>query len=307
MMRRASLGRLDAWLTERLARHHATPYLDRFRALDLPVVQRLITVRREVRLARDAAAGPEQARLAAISRVLDHTIRRMTLYKKELWQLLTKADFIGWDALAAALGIDGAAVATLEVTHRSTHPIIALADFVAGETPSPMGRPGPIPLFCPVDDHEDAVAEQVAALATADLTANPTAHVCVVCATTATAQQLHARLARRLADAGFSVRRGYRDAFEFAPGCTVTNLRQVKGLEFDSVIVVDPAGKPYAATAQGRRNLYTVITRAKDQLRFVVRRALSPLLDPAIKRGLLCVETTDLSLGMSLEDDDEPF
>src|SRR5205814_2945030 len=111
--------------------------------------------------------------------------------------------------------------------------------------------------------HDDAVAEQVATRATADLATNPAAHVCVVCARPATAQQLHARLARLLADAGFPVRHGYRDDFKFAPGLTVTNLRQVKGLEFDSVIVVDPAGTPYAATAQGRRNLYTVITRAE--------------------------------------------
>jgi hypothetical protein len=81
----------------------------------------------------------------------------------------------------------------------------------------------------------------------------------------------------------------------------------VKGLEFDSVIVLDPAGKPYSATVQGRRNLYTVITRAQDQLRFVVRRALSPLLASAIERGLLCVETTNLSPGTLLEDEDEPF
>jgi len=226
-------------------------------------------------------------------------------------KIIPDADFIGWDGLAAELGINGAAVATLEVTHRSTHPIITLADFVAGETPttmtpSPNGRPGPIPVLCYVDDHDNAVAEQVATLATADLATNPAAHVCVVCAWPTTAQQLHARLTRRLADAGFPVRHGYRDAFTFAPGLTVTNLRQVKGLEFDSVIVVDPADKLYGATMQGRRNLYTVITRAKDQLRFVVRRALSPLLAAAIERGFLGVETTDLSPGTFLEDEDEP-
>ena len=214
-------------------------------------------------------------------------------------KIIPDADFIGWDGLTAKLGIAGAAVATLEVTHRSTYPIIALADFVAGDTPttmtpSPSGRSGPIPVLCYVDDHDKAVAEHVATLATADLATNPAAHVCVVCARPATAQQLHARLARLLANAGFPVRHGYKDAFEFAPGCTVTNLHQVKGLEFDSVIVVDPAGKLYGTTVQGRRNLYTVITRAKDQLRFVVRRALSPLLASAIECGFLGVETTDL-------------
>src|SRR5207245_699625 len=103
-----------------------------------------------------------------------------------------EADFIGWDALAAELGIEGTAVATLEVAHRSTHPIVALADAVAGATPttmtsSPSNRPRPIPVLCHVDDHDDAVAEQIAAFATADLAVNPAAHVCVVCATIITA------------------------------------------------------------------------------------------------------------------------
>jgi hypothetical protein len=75
--------RLDAWLAERLVRYQATVYLDRFRTLDLPVVQRLVTVRREVRLARDAAADPEQTRLDYVFRVFDRAIARMALYKKE--------------------------------------------------------------------------------------------------------------------------------------------------------------------------------------------------------------------------------
>ena len=227
-------------------------------------------------------------------------------------KIIPDVNFIGWDALAATLGIAGAAVATLEVTHRSTQPIMMLADFVAGEAPatgasSPRGRVGPVPRLLLVDDNEEAVAVQVAALATADLTAHPAAHVCVVCVTLASAQRLHARLASLLAAAGFPVRHGYRDAFAFAPGLTITNLRQVKGLEFDSVIVVDQAGKAYAATAQGRRNLYTVMTRAKDQLRFVARRAPSPLLTAALAHGLVVGETTDGSPGTFLEDEEEPF
>jgi DNA helicase II / ATP-dependent DNA helicase PcrA len=229
-------------------------------------------------------------------------------------KIIPEADFIGWDVLAATLGVEGAAVATLEVAHRSTQPIIALADAIAGETPttsrpSPAGRPGSMPMLFYVADAEDAVAQQVAALARTDLGANPNAHVCVVAATTAMARRLHTTLASLLAAAGFPVRLGYNDTFEFAPGLTVTNLRQVKGLEFDSVLVVDPVGRSYAATTQGRRNLYTVITRAKDQLRFITRRAPSPLLAHAIARGLLLVETTDVTpvtLVLS-EDEDEPF
>ena len=54
-------ARLDAWLAERLALYDATAYLDRFRTLDLPVVRRLVTLRWEVHLARDAAHGTDRS------------------------------------------------------------------------------------------------------------------------------------------------------------------------------------------------------------------------------------------------------
>src|SRR5262245_56520683 len=115
---------------------------------------------------------------------------------------------------------------TCNQLHRSTQPIMTLADFVAGDSSatgasSPRGRAGPIPRLLLVDDDEEAVAAQVAALATADLAVHPAAHVCVVCVTAASAQRLHVRLASLLAAAGFPVRHGYRDAFAFAPGLTI--------------------------------------------------------------------------------------
>ena len=66
-------------------------------------------------------------------------------------------------------------------------------------------------------------------------------------------------------------------------------------------------GKPYAATAQGRRHLSTVMTRAKDQLRFVARRVPSPLLTAALAHGLVIRETTDGAPGTFSEDAEEPF
>jgi superfamily I DNA/RNA helicase len=33
----------------------------------------------------------------------------------------------------------------------------------------------------------------------------------------------------------------HRDQFDFSPGITITNIHQVKGLEFRNVLIVDPA------------------------------------------------------------------
>jgi superfamily I DNA/RNA helicase len=52
----------------------------------------------------------------------------------------------------------------------------------------------------------------------------------------------------------------------------VLSVRQAKGLEFDSVVVADPAGI-LAESARGRSDLYVAMTRATHRLTLVVPRA----------------------------------
>ena len=47
-------------------------------------------------------------------------------------KIIPDADFVGWEALAAELGVEGMTVARLEVAHRATRPIMALADSLVG-------------------------------------------------------------------------------------------------------------------------------------------------------------------------------
>ena len=54
--------------------------------------------------------------------------------------------------------------------------------------------------------------------------------------------------------------------FEFKPGIDVTDVSQVKGLEFDYVIIPDANLKYYPDTAVARRTLHIAITRAVHQL-----------------------------------------
>ncbi len=55
-------------------------------------------------------------------------------------------------------------------------------------------------------------------------------------------------------------------------------VESVKGLEFDSVIVVDPAGI-VEESAQGLRSLYVALTRATRRVALVYSGALPPPLD----------------------------
>ena len=62
------------------------------------------------------------------------------------------------------------------------------------------------------------------------------------------------------------VRRVVNQEFTFAPGIEVTEIEQVKGLEFDYVIVVDVTDHHYPDSARARRKLHVAATRAIHQL-----------------------------------------
>jgi len=91
-------------------------------------------------------------------------------------------------------------------------------------------------------------------------------------------------------------------------GGTVTNLRQVKGLEFDLVLLLEPNEDNYPARIEGRRNLYTALTRAKDELVFVSSTAPCALLIGAIDAGLIePMEVNAIEPVQFTEEDDDPF
>ncbi len=219
-------------------------------------------------------------------------------------RIIPDADFIGWEALAKELGLDGAEAAKLEVAHRSTKNIVALAGSILPDGVA-SGRSGAVPTLTLVE-HRAGLVGQVAELARAAMRDIAGAHVCIVCGSHAAASALRDELAGSMP--GVDVRIGHNAAFTFAPGVTVTSLLQVKGLEFEAVIVTEPDEATYPQTDQGRRWLYTVATRAKERLAFVASSAVTPLLDAAREAGLVEVddvaEVVPVQLGVG---DDEPF
>jgi DNA helicase-2/ATP-dependent DNA helicase PcrA len=66
--------------------------------------------------------------------------------------------------------------------------------------------------------------------------------------------------------------------FSFEPGCEVTEVRQVKGLEFDYVILLDVNADSYPDTEESRRLLHLGATRAAHQLWLICTGTPSPLL-----------------------------
>jgi DNA helicase-2/ATP-dependent DNA helicase PcrA len=73
--------------------------------------------------------------------------------------------------------------------------------------------------------------------------------------------------------------------FAFRPGVEVTDVRQVKGLEFDYVVMLDANASSYGRDDESRHLFHIGVTRAAYQLWLIVTAAPSPLVDRALFAG----------------------
>jgi DNA helicase IV len=105
---------------------------------------------------------------------------------------------------------------------------------------------------------------------------DPQASIALICQHEEAARRLAALLRR-----GTLVRLALDGEFHFRAGVHVTCVQEVKGLEFDYVIVPDASPAAWPDAPQSRRALYVAATRAMQQLVFVSPRAFSPLLRAA--------------------------
>jgi len=218
-------------------------------------------------------------------------------------KIVAGTDFVGWSAVAEQLGMGEHGIFSLEVAHRSTEPIMALADGLVGDETSP-GRSGRIPrlLHAHPEGLIDVIAQALVELV--DELSEP--HIAVVLRHRDHVKPMVMELTHRL-DGVTSVRRGHNKYFAFEPGVTVTNYRQIKGLEFDVVIVVEPDEAHYPQSQQGTRNLYTVITRARERVIFVATGTLSPVLAEALAAGRIDGPTEETVPEVDLDDLDIPL
>jgi DNA helicase II / ATP-dependent DNA helicase PcrA len=156
-----------------------------------------------------------------------------------------------------------------------------LARFILGPDLAPEdplhARPG-----APVELHElGGIGEAVALLADAlrGLAGRePTASVAVVARHPEQADVYFEGLTRAEVP---NLRRVRRSEFRFEPGVDVTDVSQVKGLEFDYVVMVDVNAAIYPDTVEARHLLHIGVTRAAHQLWLVATAEPSPLLPPA--------------------------
>jgi DNA helicase-2/ATP-dependent DNA helicase PcrA len=81
------------------------------------------------------------------------------------------------------------------------------------------------------------------------------------------------------------LRRVRAQEFAFRPGVEVTDVRQVKGLEFDYVVMLDANDSSYGLDDESRHLFHIGVTRAAHQLWLIVTGAPSRLFPATILHG----------------------
>ncbi|MEZ4223659.1 MAG: 3'-5' exonuclease [Polyangiaceae bacterium] len=198
-------------------------------------------------------------------------------------RLLMDNGFSDWETVLGELGKSHVAVEPLKLSYRSTQEVLDVAHAVLGQL-APEERPkatrsgAPVELFT-FGHTGDAVGFLADALRSL-MAQEPQASVAVI-----------ARFPEQ-ADLFFSglqkgevpyLRRIAEQDFPFRPGVDVTDVRQVKGLEFDYVIIVEASDQSYPDDDEARHLLHIAATRAAHQLWFVCSGAPSRLLPEVLR------------------------
>jgi DNA helicase-2/ATP-dependent DNA helicase PcrA len=322
-VKKSDIERVVAWARRQLAKpqkppvdEEGNPVLDsqglavgpddddpagRFDDEDDPILLRLVQLKRgglmppggdELRW-QHVAVDEAQDRSALEIKVLleavdapdsDSAKRSVTIAGDTAQRLVFDNNFTGWAELLSQTG-QPAIVRPLKLSYRSTAEVMLLAREILGPELAPeeplAARPGE-----PVELHEFGdLGEAVAFLADAlrNLMARePTASCAVISRHPEQADAYFDGLRRAEIPA---LRRVRRDEFNFHPGVDVTDISQVKGLEFDYVVMVDVNTASYPDQHWARHMLHIGVTRAAHQLWLVSTGEPSVLIPAALRDG----------------------
>jgi DNA helicase-2/ATP-dependent DNA helicase PcrA len=209
---------------------------------------------------------------------LDHN-RSITLAGDTQQHLMEASGFTSWSEFLGRLGVQGTEIETLRIAYRSSHEIVEfslalLGDLREDDAPPISTRSGPPVELFRFTDRGACVAFLADALA--ELAhEEPLASVAVLTPSPAMSDLYFDGLtAAGLPD----VRRVANQDFTFSPGIEVTEISQVKGLEFDYAVLVDVSHESYPDTPASRRLLHVGASRAVHQLWLTSVGTPSPLL-----------------------------
>lgn len=267
---------------------------------DDPLLLRLVQLKRGALVSRDTnalsyshvAIDEAQDRSAIEVKVLLEATETESEFSKNksvtiagdtAQRLVFDNGFSSWQDLLQQTGNSSVLVRPLKLSYRSTAEVMALALEILGPELAPaeplVARSG-----APVQLHQFGdVGEAVAFLADAlrGLVARePGASIALLTRYSEQADLYYAGLRRAEVP---KLRRVQRDEFSFRAGIDVTDASQVKGLEFDYVIMVDVNTSTYPETDECRHLMHIAATRAAYQLWLVSTSEPSRLLPASLR------------------------
>lgn len=186
--------------------------------------------------------------------------------------------FESWPRTMAELGAPAFESVRLAVSYRCPPAVTALARGVLDPAAAPeRAAPSPgAPVFLERFDNPCHLAAALCASLARLTGGDPTASVAVIARSAESARRL-AQVLRR----GLGLRLVLDGNFGFGGGLCVTCVDEVKGLEFDHVVIPDATARAYPDTPASRRALYTAMTRATRQLALLAAGEWSPVLPAA--------------------------
>jgi DNA helicase-2/ATP-dependent DNA helicase PcrA len=204
--------------------------------------------------------------------------RCVTIAGDSAQRLVFDNEFTDWVTHLHQAGHDAVEVRPLRLSYRSTAEVMRFARAILGPLADPEeplvarnGAPVALHGFLELGEAAAFIADALRSLAGRE----PTASVAIISRYPEQADLIYGALVRAEVPA---LRRVRREDFSFTAGVDVTDVAQVKGLEFDYVLLVDVNAASYPDTLEARHLLHIAATRAAHQLWLVVTADPSPLL-----------------------------
>lgn len=229
--------------------------------------------------------------------------RHLTL-AGDLGQRIHVGGFYTWRELLAGLGFRDLDMMSLSVAYRSTWQIYQIAEHIR----DPLVKDDDlklIPKFGPEPSltvaHNFAEALELTRVWIEDvININQKTIGAILCRDAKEARFVFESLLK----AGVrGIRHGDAQHFEFTPGITVTDVRQVKGLEFQALFLFNPSEANYPHTSREARNLlYVATTRAIYKLDMAVYQKPSRILP----NRLSLTDLTEIEAESESERDKKP-
>jgi DNA helicase-2/ATP-dependent DNA helicase PcrA len=213
--------------------------------------------------------------------------RSVTIAGDTAQRLVFDNGFSGWEDLLTRVGENAAVVRPLRLSYRSTAEVMQLSREVLGPELAPeeplaarSGAPVELHAFGDIGAAVAFLGDALRALVGRE----PSASVAVIARYPEQADSYYAGLARAEVP---SLRRVRQHDFSFTAGVDVTDVSQVKGLEFDYVIMIEVNATTYNVSVESRHLLHIGMTRAAHQLWLIATAEPSLLLPEPLRAGAL--------------------